>query len=161
MSKAFLDKFLNFIGFEEVEDSEKAPELSSSRETKTKNQNQSKSLLRSELTAVPAPRSTKIISTQPRTFTDVQTVAEHLKNGQPVVVNLSQVHPEEAQRILDYTSGVAFALDGSAKKINGEIFLFVPSGVDIVGAGDLRTFNENVEPLEEKVNSRWFKTETA
>ena len=67
-----------------------------------------------------------------------------------MVVNLSQVHPEEAQRILDYTSGVAFALDGSAKKINGEIFLFVPSGVDIVGAGDLRTFNENVEPLEEK-----------
>lgn len=110
---------------------------------------------------MPAARQTKIVSTQPRTFTDVQVVAEHLKGGQPVIVNLSQVHPEEAQRILDYASGVSFALNGSAKKVNGEIFLFVPSEVDIVGAGDMRTFSQDVEPVEEKVSARWFKSETA
>lgn len=158
MSKGFMDKFLSFIGFEEVEeDGEKAPELSSPREFK----NQSKNQHRAELSAVPAARQTKIVSTQPRTFTDVQVVAEHLKGGQPVIVNLSQVHPEEAQRVLDYASGVSFALNGSAKKVNGEIFLFVPSGVDIVGAGDMRTFSQDVEPVEEKVSARWFKSETA
>jgi len=157
LSKGFVDKFLNFIGFEEVEEeSEKTPELSSSREIKN-----SKNQTRTELSAVPAARQTKIVSTQPRTFTDVQVVAEHLKGGQPVIVNLSQVHPEEAQRILDYASGVAFALNGSAKKVNAEIFLFVPSGVDIVGAGDIRTFSQIVEPVEEKVKTRWFKSETA
>lgn len=161
MSKSFLDKFLNFIGFEEVEDSEKAPELSSTKEMKPTIQSASKST-RTELTAVASSRNTQIISTQPRKFTEVQVVADHLKNGQPVIINLSQVHPEEAQRILDYASGVCSALNGSAKKVNGEIFLFVPSGVDIVGAGDLRTFTENVEPLEEKVTSRWFnKSESA
>ncbi|GAB6181585.1 cell division protein SepF [Desulfotomaculum defluvii] len=161
MSKSFLDKFLGFIGFEEVEDSEKAPELSSPKEVKAPIQSLNKSA-RTELTAITASPNSKIISTQPRTFTDVQVVADHLKNGQPVIVNLSQVHPEEAQRILDYASGVSSALNGSAKKVNGEIFLFVPSGVDIVGAGDLRTFTENAEPLEEKVTSRWFnKTESA
>lgn len=154
-----MDKFLNFIGFEEVdEDSEKTPELSSPKENKSF----PKSNPRPELAAVPAARQTQIVSTQPRIFTDVQVVAEHLKSGQPVIVNISQVQPEEAQRILDYASGVAFALNGSAKKVNGEIFLFVPSGVDIVGAGDLRTFTKEVEqPLEEKVSARWFKTETA
>lgn len=158
MSKGFMDKFLSFIGFEEMEeDGEKAPELSSPRGFK----NQSKNQHRAELSAVPAARQTKIVSTQPRTFTDVQVVAEHLKGGQPVIVNLSQVHPEEAQRILDYASGVSFALNGSAKKVNGEIFLFVPSEVDIVGAGDMRTFSQDVEPVEEKVSARWFKSETA
>lgn len=158
MSKGFMDKILNFVGFEEVEeDSVKAPELSTTKETKVNHRNQPKV----ELAAVPAARQTQIVSTQPRTFTDVQKVAEHLKNGQPVIVNLSQVHPEEAQRILDYASGVSFAINGSAKKVNGEIFMFVPSGVDIVGAGDIRSFNQNDEPIEEKVNARWFKSGTA
>ncbi|MEW6697626.1 MAG: cell division protein SepF [Bacillota bacterium] len=158
MSKGFMDKFLGFIGFEEVEeDREKAPELSSPKEVKNFGKHQS----RAELAAVPAARQTKIVSTQPRTFSDVQIIAEHLKGGQPVIVNLSQVHPEEAQRILDYASGVSFALNGSAKKVNGEIFLFVPSGVDIVGAGDMRTFSQDVEPVEEKVSTRWFKSESA
>lgn len=158
MSKGFMDKVFSFIGFEEVEEeSEKAPELSSPKELKT----HSKTPARPELAAVPAARQTRIISTQPRTFNEVQIVAEHLKNGLPVIVNLSEVQPEEAQRILDYASGVSFAVNGSAKKVNGEIFLFVPSGVDIVGAGDIRTFTQNAEPVEEKVASRWFKTETA
>lgn len=159
MSKGVMDKFLNFIGFEEVEDDakEKAPELSSSKESSTR----SKNTLRTELAAVPSGRQPKIVSTLPRTFKDVQVVAEHLKSGQPVIVNLSQVQPEEAQRILDYASGVSFALNGSAKKVGGDIFLFVPSGVDIVGAGDLRTFTENTEQGEEKVKARWFKSESA
>lgn len=153
-----MDKVFSFIGFEEVEeDSLKAPEPSSTKELKTP----SKNLVRAELSAVPTKRHSKIISTQPRTFNDVQVVAEHLKNGQPVIVNLAEVQPEEAQRILDYASGVSFAVNGSAKKVNSEIFLFVPSGVDIVGAGDLKTFTQSVEPVEEKVNSRWFKSETA
>ncbi|AEF93690.1 Cell division protein sepF [Desulfotomaculum nigrificans CO-1-SRB] len=161
MSHGFIDKLLNFIGFEEVEEEiaekkpEKAPEIPS------KEQNIRKSIPRPELAAVPSVRQTKIVSTQPRTFTDVQIVAEHLKGGQTVIVNLSEVHPEEAQRILDYASGVVFALNGSAKKVSSEIFLFVPSGVDIVGAGDLRAFNKVIEPAEERVNARWFKSETA
>ncbi|MDO7788741.1 cell division protein SepF [Desulforamulus aquiferis] len=160
MSKGMMDKFLNFIGFEEVDEEakEKAPELPGKRETTSR----SKANPRAELTAVPATaRQTKIVSTQPRSFGDVQVVADHLKGGQPVIVNLSLVQGEEAQRILDYASGVSFALNGSAKKVSAEIFLFVPSGVDIVGAGDLRTFTQAVEPVEEKVNSRWFKTESA
>lgn len=156
LSKGFVDKFLNFIGFEEVEEESEKPGLAAAKDMKNgKPQN------RAELLAVPAARQTKIVSTQPRTFTDVQVVAEHLKGGQPVIVNLSQVQPEEAQRILDYASGVAFALNGSAKKVNAEIFLFVPSGVDIVGAGDIRNFSQAVEPVEEKLKSRWFKSETA
>lgn len=159
MSKGFMDKVFSFIGFEEVEeDSQKAPELSSTKELKSP----SKNLVRAELTAVPTTtRHSKIISTQPRNFNDVQVVAEHLKNGQPVIVNLAEVQPEDAQRILDYASGVSFAMNGSAKKVNSEIFLFVPSGVDIVGAGDLKTFTQSAEPVEEKVSSRWFKSETA
>ena len=158
MSKGLMDKVLSIIGFpEEEEESVKAPEISSPREFKS----QTKSIQRAELAAVPAARQSQIVSTQPRSFNDVQIIADHLKGGQPVIVNLSQVQPEEAQRILDYASGVAFALNGSAKKVNGEIFLFVPSGVDIIGAGDLRTFTKDVEQVEEKVNHRWFKSETA
>lgn len=159
LSKGMMDKFLNFIGFEEVDEEmkKKAPERLGTRESSSRSKNN----LHTELSAVPAGRQTKIVSTQPRTFTDVQVVADHLKGGQPVIVNLSQVQPEEAQRILDYASGVSFALNGTAKKVSAEIFLFVPSGVDIVGAGDLRTFTQGIEPVEEKVNSRWFKTESA
>ncbi|AQS58719.1 cell division protein SepF [Desulforamulus ferrireducens] len=156
MSKGLMDKILSFIGFpEEEEESVKAPEVSSPKEIK----NFSKSIQRPELAAVPAARQSQIVSTQPRKFNDVQEIADQLKSGHPVIVNLSQVQPEEAQRILDYASGVSFALNGSAKKVNGEIFLFVPSGVDIIGAGDLRTFTKVAEPADEKI--RWFKSETA
>lgn len=161
MSKSFLDKFLSFIGFEEVEDSEKAPELTSAKEIKPQIQSVHKST-RTELTAVPASKNTKIISTKPHKFTEVQVVADHLKNGQAVIVNLALVRPEEAQRILDYASGVCFAVNGSAKKVNGEVFLFVPSGVDVVGVGDLKNFTKNEEVSEEEVTSRWFnKIESA
>ncbi|AEG60931.1 cell division protein SepF [Desulforamulus ruminis] len=159
MSSKIVDKFLSFIGFEEVEEEipEKGPELSNIKESGIR----SKLSARPELAAVPPSRQTKIVSTQPKTFTDVQVVAEHLKGGQPVIVNLSQVQPEEAQRILDYASGVSFALNGSAKKVSGEIFLFVPSGVDIIGAGDLRNFTQDTESPEAKAATRWFKSESA
>ncbi len=159
MSNRVMDKFLSFIGFEEVEEEggDKAPDLSARRESGTRGKQNG----RAELSAVPVARQTKIVSTQPKTFDDVQVVAEHLKGGQPVIVNISQVQPEEAQRILDYASGVSFALNGSAKKVSGDIFLFVPCGVDIIGAGDLRTFTKDIEPAEEKTTISWFKSESA
>ena len=64
-----------------------------------------------------------------------------------VVVNLRGTHTDLARRIVDFSSGVTYALDGHMLRVGEEIFLFTPSHVVItsdVGAED----NHTLFPLE-------------
>ena len=68
---------------------------------------------------------------EPRTPEDVQALIDFLKQHEPAVVNLDNVEPMAAQRILDFVSGATYALSGSVHRIAGNIFLLSPEGVGI------------------------------
>ncbi|PIU63273.1 MAG: cell division protein SepF [Armatimonadetes bacterium CG07_land_8_20_14_0_80_40_9] len=74
----------------------------------------------------------EIVVVEPQDFEGVQGVADHLKGRQAVVINLQDVDSETARRIVDFTSGVIYALDGRLQKVNESIFLFTPSNVNII-----------------------------
>ena len=75
--------------------------------------------------------SVKVIRAQ--TFNEAQIVADFLKEGKTIVVNLEGIEIGQAQRIIDFTSGACYSLGGSLQKVSSYIFVLGPYNVDITG----------------------------
>ncbi|MCW2923156.1 MAG: cell division protein SepF, partial [Thermoleophilia bacterium] len=67
----------------------------------------------------------------PRTFNDAQGIADQLKRGNPVIVNLQSTDSDLAKRIIDFGSGLTYGLDGSMQRIADKVFLLTPPDVDV------------------------------
>ena len=78
--------------------------------------------------------SVKVI--KPQEFNEAQIVADFLKEGQTIVVNLEGIEISQAQRIIDFIGGASFAVDGSLKAISNNIFIVAPGNIEV--SGDLR-----------------------
>ncbi|WP_100487605.1 cell division protein SepF [Sporolactobacillus pectinivorans] len=75
----------------------------------------------------------KMILVEPKSFDEVEDIVGHLKSRRTVICSLQSVTKTDGQRILDFMSGTAFALDGQIRKIGKDTFLFAPESVDISG----------------------------
>ena len=75
----------------------------------------------------------KMILLEPRAYSESQQIADHLKNRNSVVVNLKRVTSDQAKRIIDFLSGVIYAIGGSMQKIGVGIYLCTPKNVNIQG----------------------------
>lgn len=73
---------------------------------------------------------------KPNSMEDTREITETLLSGRTVILNLEGLDLEMAQRIIDFTSGSAFAISGNLQKISNYIFLVTPANVDI--SGDLQ-----------------------
>ena len=73
---------------------------------------------------------------KPNNMDDSREITETLLSGRTVILNLEGIDLEDAQRIIDFISGAAFAIDGNLQKISNSIFLVTPAHVDI--SGDLQ-----------------------
>ncbi|MBV8244563.1 MAG: cell division protein SepF [Candidatus Eremiobacteraeota bacterium] len=71
----------------------------------------------------------------PRNFGDVTELADALRNRQVVIVNLQNADRALLQRVVDFTSGVAYTLDGKIQKLAEAIYLVVPAGIVVNSAG--------------------------
>jgi len=71
----------------------------------------------------------------PRSFGDVTEVADALRARQVCIVNLQGADRMLLQRVVDFTSGVAYTIDGRIQKLADAIYLIVPSGVNVSSAG--------------------------
>ena len=73
---------------------------------------------------------------KPTAVDDARETSETLLSGRTVILNLEGLDLEIAQRIIDFTSGATFAINGNLQKISNYIFLVTPTNVDI--SGDLQ-----------------------
>lgn len=73
---------------------------------------------------------------KPTSVDDAREITETLLGGSTVILNLEGMDLEVAQRIIDFTSGATFAINGNLQKISNFIFLVTPTNVDI--SGDLQ-----------------------
>lgn len=73
---------------------------------------------------------------KPSTVDEAREITETLLSGRTVILNLEGLDLEIAQRIIDFTSGATFAINGNLQKISNYIFLVTPTNVDI--SGDLQ-----------------------
>lgn len=146
MSKV-VDKFLNFLGFELVEEDETTEVTKPVKTVNSAEENWQSKLAskrqerkeerRLEVVSAPNNHTIKMAVCKPLTFSDVQQVAEHLCNNQSTVIDLTEISVDDAQRSLDYLSGVVFAINGKASRVGAGIFLFTPANVSIEGAVEL------------------------
>ena len=73
----------------------------------------------------------KMILLEPRAYSESQQIADHLKNRNSVVVNLKRVTSDQAKRIIDFLSGVIYAIGCSMQKIGVGIYLCTPKNVNV------------------------------
>ena len=67
----------------------------------------------------------------PRSYNDAQQIADRFKNGVPVIVNLQTADPDLAKRMIDFSSGMTYALDGAIQRIAEKVFLLTPANVEV------------------------------
>lgn len=131
----FVNKMLNLVGFDsdveeyeddyetEVEDTYEEPVYSrfsdrrSSKVVKLHNSN----------------AQMRVVVVQPESFEEASSIASHLKNKKPIVLNLEALDKNVARRIIDFLSGAVYALEGDIRKVSNGIFVIAPSNVDIMG----------------------------
>lgn len=65
----------------------------------------------------------------PKNFNDAQDVADKFKDGIPVILNLQGADPELSKRLIDFASGLTYALDGGMQRIADKVFLVTPRNV--------------------------------
>ena len=68
-----------------------------------------------------------------KSYNDMQSIAQHIKDRKVVIVNFEDMDKETAQRMVDFLSGAVFALNGSPKKVSGSTFLFSSNQVALTG----------------------------
>jgi len=63
----------------------------------------------------------------PRGFNDAQQIADHFKQGIPVILNLQGIDSELSKRLVDFASGLTYALDGGMQRVADKVFLLTPN----------------------------------
>ena len=75
----------------------------------------------------------QVILVKPDRFDTVSEIADHLRDKKAVVLNLESTNKDVARRLVDFLSGVAYALDGKIKKVAISTYILTPFKVEIVG----------------------------
>ena len=73
----------------------------------------------------------EVVVMEPRTFEEMPAAIRALKERKSVVLNLTVMDPDQAQRAVDFVAGGTYALDGHQERIGESIFLFTPSCVQV------------------------------
>jgi cell division inhibitor SepF len=83
------------------------------------------------LEAVRGPGTSQVHLVLPRSFNDAQQVADRYKNGVPVILNLQNADSELSKRLIDFASGLTYALEGGMQRIADKVFLLTPRDVEL------------------------------
>lgn len=83
----------------------------------------------SKASAIPGGLRMRVL--RPTEFGDAPKVADCLKSGQAVVLNLENMDDDDARRMIDYMAGVLYAVEGKIERPAQRTFLLMPSGVSI------------------------------
>ncbi|CAN5549881.1 cell division protein SepF [soil metagenome] len=67
----------------------------------------------------------------PKNFNDAQQIADQFKNELPVILNLQGTDTELAKRLIDFSSGLTYALDGGMQKVAEKVFMLTPPNVEV------------------------------
>jgi cell division inhibitor SepF len=83
------------------------------------------------LEAVRGPGASQVHLVLPRSFNDAQQVADRYKHGVPVILNLQNADAELSKRLIDFASGLTYALEGGMQRIADKVFLLTPRDVEL------------------------------
>jgi cell division inhibitor SepF len=67
----------------------------------------------------------------PKSFNDAQQIADQFKDSIPVILNLQSTDTDLSKRLIDFASGLTYALDGGMQRIADKVFLLTPRNVEV------------------------------
>ncbi len=170
MAASVVDRVLTFLGFEEVEEEVADGEESASvmqelpdkeqpmrgrkrsprprhqaaeaRAPQTEREPRS-NVVRSGNVARLVPSFPGMVVASPKRFEDAQEVADNLRSGKPVILQVEGMDSENAKKIVHFLMGAVYALGGELHRI-GPVVLFVPAGVEVTLPLSLRMAERDV-----------------
>ena len=110
-----MQRMWNFLGFDEEQPHGTAREA----------------VARAPVFSLHTQRTMEIVVLEPGAYDEAQSAADYLKTNRPIVVNLHSAQKDLGRRVVDFLSGVTYALDGHMQRVGDEIFLFTPRQVFI------------------------------
>lgn len=72
-----------------------------------------------------------IMTVTPRTYNEAKPIGDAFRNDTPVIMNLESMSESEARRMVDFASGLIYALNGSIERVTNRVFLLTPESVDL------------------------------
>lgn len=81
----------------------------------------------------PKGNVSRIVTVHPSAYSDAVTVGEAFRSGIPVIINLSEMHEDEARRLIDFAAGLTFGLHGVIERVTNRVFLLSPSTIEVTG----------------------------
>jgi len=81
--------------------------------------------------AAPGEVSVRVHLVVPRSFNDAQQIADKFKEGTPVILNLQGSDADLSKRLIDFGSGLTYALEGGMQRVADKVFLLTPRNVEV------------------------------
>ncbi|MCP9809235.1 cell division protein SepF [Cyanobium sp. HWJ4-Hawea] len=104
---------------------------------------------------------------EPRSFDEMPKAIQALRDRKTVILNLTMMEPDQAQRAVDFVAGGTFAIDGHQERVGESIFLFAPSCVTVTTASSDEASSPTIvsreinEPAEAAPSPAWGRQDTA
>ncbi|WP_295474951.1 cell division protein SepF [Synechococcus sp. UW140] len=76
----------------------------------------------------------EVMVMEPRSFDEMPKAIQALRERKTIIINLTMMEPDQAQRAVDFVAGGTFAIDGHQERVGESIFLFAPSCVTVTSA---------------------------
>ena len=142
----FIDKLKKWTNLDEYEE-DAVPEIreeepaAAPEEKASAYSFESFSKSRNRVTTINTTTKLQVVLVKPTDFDDAAAIADDLKQSHTVVLNLEATNRDTARRLLDFLSGVAYAISGKIQRIANNTFIIVPFNVGI--SGDIMDELEN------------------
>lgn len=144
-----LKKLGNFLGLTDDLDSE---EVSQEAERPRIRVRESRSFTAVQASApvseVAAPASNQIFTVNPRSYNEARVIGERYREGNTVLMNLTDMGDEERKRLVDFASGLVFGHHGTIERVTSKVFLLSPANVMVssevkTAAAEASFFNQS------------------
>jgi cell division inhibitor SepF len=99
-------------------------------------------------TPVAAATSNQIFTVNPRSYNEARVIGERYREGNTVLMNLSDMGDEERKRLVDFASGLVFGHHGTIERVTSKVFLLSPANVTVssevkTAAAEASFFNQS------------------
>ena len=88
--------------------------------------------------------SSEVSLMEPRSFDEMPQAIQALRERKTVILNLTMMDPDQAQRAVDFIAGGTYAIDGHQERVGESIFLFAPSCVNVTSSSPEEASPSNV-----------------
>jgi len=79
----------------------------------------------------PSPPRSEVHLILPKNFNDAQQIADKFKASVPVILNLQSAETDLSKRLIDFASGLTYALDGGMQRVADKVFMLTPRNVEV------------------------------